>query len=209
MIRIAHGVLNWMKEERVTNRYGKFFLDACPFSMGPPVVCAVPWNDAEAIERLRGKKVLMRCVVLAVRSSEHVGDMFLGILPSCPNVDEVIDLGVGIFEVEEPAPDTGSPIFVLQPGDGREKLWIDPRILYRLHSQTVDVFLEETEAECTPAADLSCAEPGRIYAGEGFLQAKEISEEDTLKPVPPKKIEKLGGGTFMIHHDRKFGERIE
>jgi len=157
MICIAHGIVNWTREERQTDRYGKFYLDGSPFSNGPSVVLAKPWCDAEAVARFQGKKVRMRCVVVESRVSEHAGDGFLGIKPSRPEVGEEIDLGVGVF-LSETLPyddDTTVPLFVLMPEVPRDQFWIDPRKLYRLHSQTVNLMIEETSEACSPVPDLT------------------------------------------------------
>jgi hypothetical protein len=55
---------------------------------------------------------------------------------------------------------------VLAPSDGRETFWMDPRKLYRLHDQTVDVLVEETADEFTVAPDLKASEPGVVIVDE-------------------------------------------
>ena len=81
--------------------------------------------------------------VKATRKSEHIGDFFRGIYPITPDVGEVVELGA-IVDVTFEQDDTGQYFgqVTMTPWDGREVDWIDPRKLYRLHSQTVEVSIE-------------------------------------------------------------------
>jgi hypothetical protein len=163
MQKLAHGVFTWSGSERRSDRYGSFILLAEPYG-APPVT--VPTYDAALASRLNGKRVRIVVKVVETRRSGHIGDRFLNIYPTTPEVGEHVELGVGIFSTQ---PDEGDPRVTsttLAPSDGRETFWIDPRKLYWLHDQTVDVFVEETDDEFTPAPDLKASEPGLIVVDE-------------------------------------------
>jgi hypothetical protein len=151
MIKLAHGVFTWSGSERRSDRYGSFNLLAEPFD-GKEVT--KPTYDTEVAKKLEDKRVRIFVRVLATRKSNHIGDLFLGILPSTPEVGEEVDLGVGILHTEPCEYDHKVTSTSLEPGDGRDTFWFDPRKLYRLHDQTVDIFVEETADEFTPAPDL-------------------------------------------------------
>jgi hypothetical protein len=163
MQMLAHGVFTWSGSERRSDRYGSFILLAEPYGASP---VTVPTYDTALAQKLSGKRVRIVVTVVETRRSGHIGDRFLNIYPTTPEVGEQIELGVGIFSTQ---PDEGDPKItstILAPGDGREAFWLDPRKLYRLHDQTVDVFVEETDAEFTPAPDLKASEPGLVVVDE-------------------------------------------
>ena len=128
-MKIGQGVFGWDGEERRSNRYGSFNLLHSNCKVSIPT-------------KLYGKRVRITCKVLKSRKSKHIGDLFLGIGPTQPEVGEVIELGVGVLHTEPCDWDErGNPTIILKPEDGRRELWIDPRKLYRLHDQTVEVFI--------------------------------------------------------------------
>jgi hypothetical protein len=77
--------------------------------------------------------------ILETRQSDHVGDMFRGIGPTTPDKGEVLTLGTGALWRGE---SYGAPTLGLKPDDGRDSDWLDPRALYRCHSQTVRLRFE-------------------------------------------------------------------
>ncbi len=129
---IARGQFGWDGCERRNDRYGNFYLDGDGHFLS---------DDCEGFE---GTRMKLSAVVLQVRKSRHIGDLFLGVYPSQPRVGEVIEIGTGTFRLDllEQPPNTTRSIG-LEPADGREEFWIDPKILYRLHDQTVEIFAEE------------------------------------------------------------------
>lgn len=141
-IKIGQGTLQWDRGERVGNRYGCFYLTDQQESKIEPKF------SAKAAQSLEGKRVKLTAEVKEARDSNHIGDIFLGIGPSTPNVGDSIDIGVGTFILEKNS--EGKPAMGLKPSDGRSELWIDPRILYRLHMQTVEVFAQETNEPDSP-----------------------------------------------------------
>src|SRR5581483_2436230 len=147
---VGRGIFGWDSSERRTNRYGAIHLSNGPYS-GPDR--AEVFHNREALGRAFGMKVRLTVKVVESRKSTHVGDQALKISPSQPSVGEEIDLGVGDLDLEQGY--DGTPDIVLQPGDRRKELWIDPRKLYRLHDQTVEVFIEETSEPYSPKPDIS------------------------------------------------------
>ncbi len=133
--RVGHGVLTWDGEERRSDRYGAICLMAETFE-GQPIVTGRSL-DVARLEGLEGQRVKVWAKVVESRKSGHVGDDFLKVYPSQPEVGEVIELGVGILALPM-VPWNGQPAVALLPGDGRKKFWMDPRALYRGHDQTVD-----------------------------------------------------------------------
>jgi hypothetical protein len=130
-------------------------------------------------------------VVTETRESGHIGDLFHGFAPSMPDVGEVVDLGVGILDAER-VEWCDDPTIVLKPGDGREHFWYDPRKLYRLHDQTVDLFVEETGDPFTEVEYKKPNEDGVVSTGgdDGALQSKSVDIEDIDKVCP--EFERVG-----------------
>lgn len=194
-MKIAHGIFTWCSDERRSDRYGAFLLGDSPYA-GPDRV--TPTYDLASAAALVGKRVRITVKVVESRKSGHVGDLFLDIKPSQPEVGEVIDLGVGILG-QEAVSWTPSPTILLKPNDGRERFWIDPRKLYRLHDQTVDVFVEETTDDFSPVPDVENKKaPDMILSnGDGeSIQAKvvKLSSRTRLK----HKVERIGDGMFIL-----------
>lgn len=204
---VGHGVFGWNSAERRSNRYGAIHLSDSPYS---EVKACKSYLHSELLPV--GKRVRITATVVEARDSGHVGDLFLCIQPSRPEVGEEVDLGVGVLATEEGW--DGTPSLVLQPNDGRTDLWIDPRKLYRLHDQTVDLYIEETEDAFSEAPELSCGEPdGVISTGDGdnSLQVKRISEDrlqsGKMKVFP--KPERLGDGLFSLDFSPQKGKRFD
>lgn len=195
--KIGHGVFMWMSPERQTNRYGAFFLSDTTYA-GEKV--AAPSLTFGTEHTGRGRVV---AVVVANRESGHVGDLALGIRPAMPDVGAEIDLGIANVAAETDPDFPGIRMVVMHPDDGREELWIDPRQLYRLHDQTVDIYVERTDEPCSPAPDLQ-AKAGTFAIGDGSFQTKKAA---LPKRLPPK-FARLGDGLFMMNFDYEAGERI-
>jgi hypothetical protein len=145
---IASGIFHWYKEERTEDRYGRFYVTHSTDRVQGRVAF-----DETRMRALVGKRVRILCEVVEARKSGHVGDLYHKIFPTTPNKGEVVDLGVGIFNVVEGPPE-GSPQFSLEPTDGRKVFWMDPHKLYRLHDQTVRVFVHPTTDEFSAAPNL-------------------------------------------------------
>ena len=153
MQTLAYGIFTWNSRERVSNRYGSFFLGAEPHPGGTKVT---PTFNTTLGKSLEGKRVRVKALVKEARLSGHVGDLFLRIYPSMPTVGEEVELGVATLEINwERKLSDGVPTMVLRPGEPRDELWIDPRKLYRLHSQTVELLVEATGDAFTPAVVLT------------------------------------------------------
>lgn len=181
MERIANGIFMWSSAERRSVRYGAFYLAKTTFDEASVVEQVF---NVDGLTPFEGKRVKLTAVVTESRKSGHIGDLNLGIEPSQPKVGETVELGVGTFELN-PA-DDGSPLYTLRPGDGRKTLWIDPRKLYRLHDQTVDLFIEVTEEAFSPAPDLTVPSPGFIALPDGSFQMCGITDESEMKNLVTK-----------------------
>lgn len=190
--KIASGVFGWDSGERRSNRYGSVQIRSSPYDGN--VVATVTY-DRKAMEALTGKRVRLVCSVVQTRASGHVGDAFLKIKPSTPMAGDVIELGVGVLFVADGY--DGLPEIGLMPEDGRRELWIDPRQLYRLHDQTVDLYAEETEDPCSPPPDLSSDADGAISNGDGTMQVKTRGMPYGAVQVQPN-VERIGDGLFSV-----------
>lgn len=123
---IGTGILNWPAAERRSDRYG--------------VVTLYIDTDSENSINLKkdfdGFLGILKAKVLSTRDSEHIGDLARGILPSTPNVGDIIELGRGHLFF------TTNNGVGLYPEDNRSTDWLDPNQLYKVHSQTVELFFE-------------------------------------------------------------------
>ena len=187
--RVGHGIFSWNGQERRTDRYGSFIVDAQNHEQGAR---AAAYLDLKALKNLVGKRVRVWCVVVETRTSGHIGDLFHGIKPSTPNVGEVVDLGVGTLQLEDAGFNNLTAI-TLHPKDGRKTFWIDPRRFYRLHDQTVDVFVEATDAEFSPKPNLEAADDSESIDTGDNIQVKG-SKPGHIAPD----VERLGDGMFVM-----------
>jgi hypothetical protein len=206
-MRVGKGIFCWSGIERQTRRYGAFYLGDATFSN---TVKVTPSLKVAQLERLRGRRVQVFATVVEVRKSGHVGDAFLGLKPKTPKVGQTIDLGVGVLDLGTLSYDKFTTI-VLRPEPLRRELWLDPRKLFRLHDQTVELDVSPTDAECSPAPDLEFAPEGAIVNGDGTFQFSGVDPETVaaVRPRRPPRIESLGDGLFSISVESpKIGERL-
>jgi hypothetical protein len=140
---VGKGVFTWNKRERVSNRYGSFNLSFESYNGEKTKLDLDSFGilNPEYIKFLIDKKIKIICKVIETRKSGHIGDIFLGIFPSTPELNEVIEFE-GIFDSAVDS-DMDSLSFILKPEDNRRELWLDPLKLYRLHDQTVEVYMEK------------------------------------------------------------------
>lgn len=132
------GILSWLPEERRSDRYGMLLM--CPRNYKETTHVTVVLNVPN-VERMAGSRINLRAEVIEARDSGHIGDIFRGIYPSKPEVGQTFDLGTGTLIVAPSGVEESPVTFGLRPDDGRETDWFDPRILYRLHDQTVRLTL--------------------------------------------------------------------
>lgn len=132
---IGHGRLDWNKAERITDRYGSIHL-----------------SNANSIykfktpERISGKHGSLVAIITETRKSLHIGDLFRGIFPETPNIGDRIVLGVGTVFFEDGC-------IGLKPDEPRESDWLDPHMLYRCHSQTIELYFEDEDEVSTLLPD--------------------------------------------------------
>jgi hypothetical protein len=209
-MKLGHGVFTWGGEERRSDRYGAFLLCAEPYAGAAPVTGVT--YDKDLAEELEDKRVRLVAKVVETRKSGHLGDLFLGIRPSTPEVGEEIDLGVGILHTEPCDWDSKATSTFLVPGDPptRERFWFDPNKLYRLHDQTVEVFVEETSDDLTPGwTPPDRSEVGAVANGDGSFQMKGVEVADGTKLKIKPKVERLGDGLFMMGGTRGARVRLD
>ena len=197
-MKLGQGIFSWIGGERRSNRYGFVCLDTVDFNNTTKVT--VEFDEAAAAG-LESKRVKLSAKVIETRDSGHVGDLSLNIIPERPEVGEIVELGVGNFVVNPPAWDEASTQVGLMPEDGRQQLWIDPRRLYRLHDQTVELLAEETQEAFSPdpLKELGEVKQEAISVGGGALQFKTLDNplsESSVRVLPV--FERLGDGLFSI-----------
>lgn len=137
MIKLGSGMLTWDGQERRTSRYGTINLTKTPFAGE----AQVPWElDEETVGLLSGVQGVLVARVIETRESSHVGHHSRGLYPSTPGAGDEIELGYGRIMLVPCTGDWGSPGIALLPLDRRHFDLMDPRALYRVHEQTVDLY---------------------------------------------------------------------
>lgn len=187
------GFFSWDGHERRSSRYGSFGVYPANYEQ---TVKVNPYVNLEALKELEGKRVKVTVMVLCDYESGHIGDLFLKIFPSRPKVGEVVDLGVGTFNLIETE---FGPKFQLAPNDGREEFWMDPKKLYRLHDQVVSVSFEVTEEDFSPP-------PSICFEKQSEDTVTSVPNEDAIQVkskltgpcVITPKITHLGDGLFIM-----------
>ncbi len=127
MLKLGSGILTWDPCERISDRYGTVY------------VMDSEMRNANSLDTtLAGRCGTLVAIVLATRTSRHIGDLFHGVYPSTPRVGERITLGSGrlFFDGQRVG---------LQPDDDRESWWLGIEALYRAHEQTVELYFEPEE----------------------------------------------------------------
>ena len=195
MSNIGSGIFMWDGVERRSGRYGFIYLSKSNYE--ETAHCVVSF-DTLAVKALLGKKVHMYAVVIENRESSHLGDAFLQINPSTPVVGERVELGVGILAMQNAA---GHPEMIgLAPIDHRQLFWFDPRQLYRLHDQTVDLFINETDEPVTPAPCIKIVNDANIVGlGSGSIQVRHYGQVGELTGIKlDANITQLDDNTMLV-----------
>ncbi len=201
--KLGFGVFTWDGEERRNHRYGCFVLLNTNYDGDVKADCFV---DYSVLQKFLTKKVRLLAKVTESRKSSHVGDLFLKVFPTQPDVGEIVDLGIGYLSHGSLPDWATTPPLGLKPNDKRMQLWMDPRKLYRLHDQTVEIYVQETQDECSPVpTGFDLDEKGTEDLGDGSFQSKNVDIHN-LK-VPPT-IEKVGDGMFILDHKPVKGRRF-
>ncbi len=209
---IATGVLGWSKYERQSKEYGFIGIEKDGYNKAK---CEKPFFDETTIKSLVGQRVRLIAVVTETRDSEHVGDMFLffpgtedHVKPTRPNVGDKIEIGVGVLQIKRDDQFENTMFGVDSTG---KKFQMDPVALYKLHDQTVNVFIEKTDDPVSPPTRLIWEKGDKIGrgAGDNYIQMNMVVDEnDTIKITP--KTESLGGGCFAFHPPTgEVGEKLE
>lgn len=139
---LGEGILNWPKKERVNDRYGLVGLWTESDVPRPETLKEIH-NYGQRQQRIKlahveeGKHGRLVVEVLRTQKSAHIGDLFRGLFPSTPKVGETIVLGEGYVFYEE------GNFIGLEPKEQRESDWLNPKMLYRVHEQYVELFFEE------------------------------------------------------------------
>ena len=130
----ATGVFGWPAGERRSDRYGMIMISEAPYD-GPAQDNLYSFQPNDLIP-LVGKKVSISARVIVTRESKHIGDMFRGIFPATPKLGQTFNLGTGKLFCDD---SDDMFRFGIEPDDGRANDWFDPKKLYKLHDQTVEL----------------------------------------------------------------------
>lgn len=125
---IGIGNLNWRRYERVSDRYGS--------------ICLYKSQESEetvVLNKYHGYGKLT-AIIKEIRPSNHIGDMFRGLHPSTPQINDTIELGEG--ELFYNADEFGEMVG-LKPNNSRTSDWLNPKNLYKCHNQTVELWFED------------------------------------------------------------------
>lgn len=193
MPTIGHGIISWDGYERRSRRYGSLYLDSKNVDENTSAEVSI---DLDALAALKGQRVCITCTIVADRESGHAGDCALGISPVRPQRGDIIEVGVGILDLAPCPWSAGGMAIMLRPTDGRTELWIDPRALYKLHDQTVEVDIEQTDRPDSPVPDLTFAPPGAWSNGDGSIQVSGAAFQEGV--VIQSEIQSLGNGLYHI-----------
>lgn len=126
--KIGYGVLNWHDKEYISSRFGYITLSGENNFIDKAFI----FTKQIDLGNLYGK-------VLSTRNSE-LSDYDENVKVITPKVGEMILLGQGtlVFSEEE----NGVGLF---PSHGLEDYWLNPHSLYKLHSQTIELYIEPIE----------------------------------------------------------------
>lgn len=125
-IFLGKGILGWERTERVSDRYGTVKL-----------FTTTEQNEAVPFDvQLSGRRGALVVEVVKTRESNHIGDLFHGIMPVTPKLGEVFVLGRGTIFFE------GIFTVGVKPRGNRATLWLDIKKLYKSHFQTVNLYFE-------------------------------------------------------------------
>jgi hypothetical protein len=183
------GIFTWGSHERVSDRYGSFVLDRTNFGGDATVT-----PKLDDLSPLLGRRTKVTIRVVDTRKSGHIGDAFLGISPTTPDLGAMFEF-IGNLHIG-PADWGGHNQIVIAPLDGRRTFWMNPEALYQLHDQTVEVTFEETTDPCPAPFVFGKSEKGIIDNGDGSFQTKNVDPTKEVRLVPD--IEYLGDGTFIM-----------
>lgn len=206
-ILLGSGILTWGSEERRTGRYGSITLDDSDYDHTIVIKSEI---KQVTISSLVGQRVTLEVRVTIVRKSGHAGDRFLGIFPETPDLGEIITIGTGTLFTDYLSWGCGLAIG-LRPQDNRNELWLDPRILYRLHDQSIELYAIPTDKPDHDAPFIPVEKDGAISNGDGTFQIRSKKPLGKTIPIKPK-IENLGEGTFIFtapHGEDNKGEHFE
>lgn len=136
---LGSGTFTWQSHERVSDRYGSFFL----FKINK-LKDKISLFDTVLLNQLQGTFGTLKAKVVSTRTSVHIGDLYRGFMPTTPNVNECIILGSGFLFSETKH---GIVSIGLKPKINRTSDWLNPLSLYKCHEQDVDIFFNQEKYE--------------------------------------------------------------
>jgi hypothetical protein len=182
----------WYSSERVTDRYGAFYLSTDSYEGKKPK--AKHMVDTGAVNKFVGQRVRIVAKVIENRPSGHIGDAFHGLSPDPLDAGKELELAIGRFAIRQ---EDGHTFFEVRPDDGRSEFWIDPRKFFQLHDQTVEIYAELSTAPAHPPFNARASSSDEVIDnGDGTFQSKTKTPDAKFAIEPT--VENLGGGTFIM-----------
>lgn len=215
---IGQGVFSWERTERVTKRYGSF--GVTPSGNNPRNRSETNFLNVSALLDLEFHRVKITAKVIGLGESEHLGDLYVvdpttgqPIKPSTPKLNEEFVLGVGVLRLMPTDQDFTGKFFIgIQPENMREMFWMDPRTLYQLHEQTVQLFVEKSDEPELPQTSLVWKSEATVTVTEVDNKIVNFQMNKTSGNRIPPKFESLGDGLFVLRpqiENAKVGDTFE
>lgn len=133
---IGQGSLNWNGGERISDRYG--YIGLFDENNEDHLM-----DFSEESKKLKGRHGSFRVEVVEYRRSDHIGDLFRGFSPEKPD-KETYMLGTGTLSFTT----IGEWEYIgLVPDDGRSDNWLDPEVLYKVHTSIVKLYFVESNSK--------------------------------------------------------------
>ena len=200
-IKIGQGTITWDGYERRSDRYGTVALCSTQYKGGD----VGSWElDVETIKAHLGTEGVLLAIPTKTRQSDHAGDRRRKIFPSIPVIGEEIPLGQGVLFMEPNHGGWGSESVGVEPTDGRTRDFMNPKALYRVHEQTVELYF-------IPGGEMPPYEPGASNEGTvttgsdedgGFYQIKSSLREPKGRIQPQAR--KISDELFVMGETWEF-----
>lgn len=194
MDKIGSGILTWCSTERSNDRYGTIVLDHTNYER--TVFNDIVFNT-DIVEKYIGKHVRLIAIVTESRKSSHCGDLTYNIKPTMPEEGVEITIGIGEF-FQEDTQWSKYPAVGLKPDTERTIWWLNPYILYNLHDQSIELFIEET-TEPSSVFSIPKEKENMYILSDNGIQIK-TKKTDIKKIELEPQIIPIGNGTFMVKH---------
>ena len=132
MHTLGKGTFAWTRQERISDKYSKFFLNNTP-----------EYNKKQ-LKQLEDKNGVLYARVIEGNESSHIGDIIRGLVQEdVPNQGQEFKLGRGSLIVDW---DSNKNIEIgIQPKNDSSSDWLNPESMYQIHDCIVEVYFKEQD----------------------------------------------------------------